>query len=247
MNPIIPRDVVSPRPGSRHDSQPPTRPTDAKFPELLQEVVDTVHNTERGIWSTEFLAKDNPTSLGGKVPKLIKKKLNLGTNKKPKPKNLALAVSMDKPWHLGEFLLEELLRRGVKYKIDKPGTVQFCDADSSYMQVMQDLNTSTSKALDQVFDIKYYWKELRPEDYLGVPGEIFNVDGYPAPQHYRYGAGHGAAAGATYKVIARNLDLSPKMDEHVMHACWCFAQGRSFLGVHLHEDNAEGFRVGLKF
>lgn len=247
MKTQIRRDVVSPRPGNRHDSQAPTRPGDDRYEHLLQEVVDTVHNTEMGIWSTEFLAKGNPSNKGGRVPKLLKKRLDLGTNKKPKPGNLARAVSMDKPWHLGELLLDELLSRGVKYKIDKPGTAQFCDMDSSYMQTMAELMIQTGKALDQVFDIKYFWKEPRPEDYKGVPGEIFNVDGYPAPQHWRYGAGHGAVSGATYKVLARNLKLCGDLEQETLHACWCFAQGRTFLGVHFHEDNTEGFRVGMKF
>lgn len=243
----IPRDRVSPRPGNRHDSQPPLFPGDEGFDESLQEVIDVVKNTEQGIWSTDFLAKGNPSKHEGKVPKLLRKKLKLGTNKRPKPKNLARAVSMDKPWHLGEFLLDELLSRGVQYKNPRPDTIQFCDRDSSYMQIMQEMNEATSAALDRVFDIKYYWQKPRPEDYLGVPGEIFTINGYPAPQHWTYGAGHGAAAGATYKVLSRNLRLSDKMDQHVLHACWCFAQGRTFLGVHFHEDNAEGFRVGLQF
>jgi len=242
-----PRDVVSPRVGKQWGTNPPTRPGDANFEEVLCEVVDTVEATEKGKWSTELIAKNNPTELGGEVPKLIAKKLMLGTDRNPIPRNLALAVAMDKYWHLGEFLLDELLASGEKFKIDKPGTIQFCDKDSGYMQVMTELHKQVPAAMDRVFDIKYFWKQPRPEDYLGVPGVIFTVNGYPAPGHWSYGAGHGAAAGATAMVINRNMDLSADREQQVIHDCWCFAQGRTLLGVHFHEDNELGFRVGMQF
>lgn len=243
----IRRDVVSPRSGNSWGTPPPTRPGDAQFEELLAEVVSTVKMTEQGAWPTEFIAKNSPTPLGGQVPELLRTKLRLGTDARPRPKNMALAVSMDKPWHLGEFLLDGLRAQGVKYKVDRPGTVQFCDADSSYMQIMQELNSSTASALDKVFDVKYHWQEPRPEDYLNIPGEIFTVNGYPAPQHWRYAAGHGGAAGATCAVITRNLQLTLDQEQEVKHACWTFAQARTMLGVHLHEDNELGFNIGLQF
>ena len=241
-----PRNIVSPRPGKRWDSKAPTVKGDADFDDLLCEVVETVKATEMGHWSEEFLQKDNPTELTG-VPELLAKRLRLGTNKYPKPKNLALSVSMDKPWHLGEHLIDELLSRGYKYKVDKPGTAQFCDTDASYMACMVKLNENALKALDRVFDIKYYWKAPRPEDYLKVHGSIFNVDGYSAPGHWRYGAGHGAYSGSTAETVINTFDLPADVEAEVRYACWVFAQGRSFLGVHFHEDNTEGFRVGSQF
>lgn len=239
-----PRDIVSPRPGKRWDSKSPTKEGDPLFEQYLQEVVDVVAATERGAWSTDFLKRGNPTPLEGQVPRLIAKKLRLGTDHRPNPMNLALAVSMDKPWHLGEFLLDALIADGANFKIDRPTTIQFCDKDASYMQTMAELNTECMKALDRVFDVKYYWKQPRPEDYKGVPGVIFNADDMPAPGHYRYAAGHGAVSGATVECLIKNLDLSSDMEQEVIHAGWVFSHGRTFLGVHFHEDNAEGFRIG---
>lgn len=242
-----PRNIVSPRQGNRHGSRPPLRAGTSAFEEALCEVVETVKATEQGSWSTEFLAKGNPTELGGTVPRLIAKKLRLGSDNNPRPKNLALAVSMDKPWHLGEFIHDELIDLGYHYKIHREGTVQFCDPDASMMAFMTDLHTSTAAALDKVFDIKYYWKRPRPEDHLKVHGSIFTVNGYSAPGHWTAWAGHGAAAGATAVVVLRHFDLPADVMQEVIHACWVFAHGRTFLGVHFHEDNAEGFQVGTEF
>ena len=240
-----PRNIVSPREGKQWDTKAPVRPGDETFDEMLCEVVDTVKRTEQNSWPSEFLARNNPTSLEGSVPRLIAEKLNLrGTYA---ARNLAMAVSMDKPWHLGEFIADKLLSEGVTYKNHKPGTIQFCDKEDSYMAFMTDLQNATSNALDRVFDVKYFWQEPRPEDYLGVHGSIFCVDSMSAPGHWRYGAGHGAAAGATVEVILRHFNVTADQAQEVIHAGWVFSHGRTMLGVHLHEDNEVGFNIGRQF
>lgn len=241
-----PRNIVSPRPGNPWDSSPPTREGEPGFDDMLQQVVDAVKMTEMGAWSPDLIAQGNPTELGGEIPALLKDRLGLGSVARPQPKRLALAVSMDKPWHLGEWLIDQLLADGQKFQIDKPGTIQFCDQDASYMQTMTDLQQSTSRALDRVFDIKYAWEQPRPEDYLEIPGKIFAVDNLGSPGHWSFGAGHAAAAAATARVIIRAFRLAADLAQEVIHACWTFAMGRTLLGVHFHEDNVEGFRVGLQ-
>jgi hypothetical protein len=242
-----PRDVVSPREGKRWNTPAPLIPGTPEFADSLREVEQTVARTQAGEWSGDFLSKQNPSELEGQVPRLLAQKLRLGTNKNPRPVALAQAVSMDKPWHLGEFLHDELRRLNVPYKVDKPGTIQFCDKDGSMAAFMGDLNRRWPEALDRMFDIKYYWKQPRPEDFFQVHGTIFTVNGYPAPGHWSYGAGHGAVSGVTANVVKDHFDLSPDLYQEVLHACWCFAQGRTFLGVHFHEDNVLGFKVGRIF
>lgn len=235
-----PRDVVSPRPGNKWDSKAPIRPGNAGFEESLCQVKDAVKMAEMDKWPSQFLAIGNPTDLGGEVPELLKKKLKLMGPKAAR--NLAMSVSMDKPWHLGEFLLDELLMRGVKFNIDRPGTIQFCDKDASYCRTMERITDQYNKGLDRVFDIKYYWKQPRPEDVIGIHGSVFAVDGIGAPGHYSYGAGHAAAASATDTILQQDLNLTPDLSQEVTHACWTFAFGRTALGVHYLEDNAEGWR-----
>ena len=235
------RDVVSPREGKQWDSEAPTREGDAGFDEALQQVKDAVRMAETYHWPGELLAIGNPTELEGEVPDLLKSKLRLTGRRAGY--NLAMSVSMDKPWHLGEFLLDELLDQGVKFKTHRPKTVQFTDIDASYVRTMTRINERALAGLDRIFDIKYFWKEPRPEDYLKVPGCIFTVDDLGAPGHWRYGAGHAAAASATDSVLQEDLDLTPDQSQRVTHACWAFAFGRTPLGVHLLEDNHEGWRA----
>lgn len=241
---VSPRDVVSPRPGRQHDSKSPLWPGDAGFEDSLMEVVDTVARVETGGWPSEFMAKGNPSGSNGDPAELLIKKLSLT---KVAPRRMALAVSMDKPWHLGEMLLDELLARGAQYQEVRPGTVQFCDRTYSYTATMADLLASTSFALDRVFDVKFFWKKPRAEDFMRTPGCIFTVDNLGAPGHWGYGAGHAAVAGATRQVLHRALTLPLELSAMVDDACWQFAAGRTLLGVHFYEDNAEGYRIGLQF
>jgi len=196
---------------------------------------------ETGHWPSELQSIGNPTELGGEVPDLLRTKLRLLGRRASY--NLAMSVSMDKFWHLGEFLLDELLLQGHKFKTEREGTVQFCDTDASYVRTMRRINERVELALDRVFDVKYFWKEPRPEDYIGIHGSVFTVDKKGAPGHYRFGAGHAAAASATDSVLLEDLDLDADTQQRVTHSCWTFAFGRTPLGVHNLEDNAEGWRL----
>ena len=236
-----PRNIVSPRPGKKWDSKAPTVPGETHFEAGLDQVKDAVRAAETGQWPAEIIADGNPTDLDGEVPDLLKKKLRLVGRRASR--NLAMSVSMDKPWHLGEFLLDELLAQGATYKVDRPGTIQFCDMDASYCRVMMRINQAYAIALDRVFDIKYAWEQPRPEDYLEIHPSIFSVDGYGAPGHWSYGAGHAAAARAMAWVIIQELKLTADQIARILHACWVFAQGRTLLGVHFVEDNKEGWRA----
>lgn len=240
-----PRNIVSPRVGKQWDSKAPTRIGDAGFEEQLHQVCESVRMAETGHWPAEYLAIGNPSGLGGAMPTLLKNKLRISGAKASR--NLALSVSMDSYWDLGEFMLEALKKIGVKYKTDKPNTVQFCDTDSSDVAFMVDLHQSCAKALDRVFDIKFFWEEPRPEDYKNIHGTVFTVDRKGAPGHWRFGAGHAALASATYKVLMRHLSIAGDLAMQVMHECFMFCFGRTPLGVHFIEDNLEGWRVGQQF
>lgn len=237
------RDIVSPRPGKQHDSKAPLSLKDGSaFTDALDEVCEVVAMTEGGEWPTEFLAKGNPSGLGGEPPELLKKELRLISRN---PERLALSVSMDKPWDLAVILLDELLARGAKFREDAQH-VQFCDKTNSYTATMMDVMQSVHAALNHIFDIKYFWRKPRPEDYKATPGKQFTVDDLGAPGHWSYGAGHAAAAAAVCQALHRALSLDDEQSAWVKDACWQFANGRTLLGVHFWEDNAEGFRVGLQ-
>lgn len=244
MNDILlqsPRDVVSPREGKRWDTEAPVGPGDEGFEESVQQVKDAVRMAETGHWPAELLAIHNPTELEGKIPDLLRAELSLfGTRAS---RNLAMSVSMDKPWDLGVILLDKLLSEGVKYNTDRPGTIQFCDKDASYVRTVMRINQRVAAALDRVFDVKYFWKQPRPEDFMGIPGSVLTVDHHGAPGHWSYGAGHAAAASATDSVLQEDLALSPDQSQRTAHACWTFAFGRTPLGVHVIGDNKCGWDV----
>ena len=243
--PQSPRNVVSPRPGKQWDSKAPLFPGDDGFEESLHEVCECVRMAEQGHWPAEYLAKGNPTELGGAKPELLKRKLRIsGRNA---ARNLALSVSMDEYWDLGVIMLDVLQSKGVKFKTDKPGTVQFCDKDASRVAFLIDLHTRLGKSIDRIFDIKYFWEKYRPEDYKAIHGSVFTVDRYGAPGHYAFGAGHAAFASTTAKVLIDWLKLSADLAMQVVHECFMFCFGRTPLGVHFIEDNLEGWRVGQQF
>ena len=237
---MAPRDLVSPREGKRHGTNPPLWIGDEGFEESLDEVCDIVDQTELGRWPKEFLAKGNPSGLDGNPPELLKDKLGL---RSLRPQRLALAVSMDKPWHIGEFLVDALLAQGATFKENRKH-IQFCDMDNSYMAIMSDIMVANHHALDRVFDIKYYWRKPRPEDYKEISGAVFTVDGNGAPNHWAYGAGHGAYCGSTAEVILRSMDLTDMQVAWVLDATYQFAQARTLLGVHFWEDNFLGYNQG---
>lgn len=237
---MAPRDLVSPREGKRHGTNPPLWLGDEGFEESLAEVCDLVDQTELGRWPKEFLAKGNPSGLDGSPPELLKDKLGL---RSLRPQRLALAVSMDKPWHIGEFIIDALLAQGATFKVKRPH-VQFCDLDNSYMAIMRDLMFANHLALDRIFDIKYYWRKPRPEDYKQISGAVFAVDNIGAPGHWSYGAGHAAYSGATAEVIMLSMNLTADQTAWTLDATYQFAQARTLLGVHFWEDNFLGYNEG---
>ena len=245
MNIVLqaPRDIVSPRKGKQRGTPAPTVPGDPGFASGLEEVQDCVQMAELGGWPSEALAKGNPTQLEGQMPSLIRNELKIYG--RHACRNLAMSVSMDHYWDLGVLLFNELSKGGVKFANDDgTGHVHFCDYEVSHMAFMIDLLTEIQRSMNNIFDVKYFWKAPRPEDYLGVKGCIFTLDGEGAPGHYGYGAGHAAAARATDRVLRRRLFLSPDLAQQVTHECFTFAFGRTPLGVHFIEDNLLGWRVG---
>ena len=227
-------DLVSTRTGVKHDSPAPRHNEDD-----LQEVIEVRRMVELGEWPAEFLANDGG---GDDIPDLLKSRRDLRLTKR-RPATAALVVTMDKPYSLGVNLADELLARGEKFK-EVRDHVQFCDPTFSYSALLADLATANHKALNHAFDVKYYYKAKRPEQYLKVDPCIFSEDNVGAPNHYSYPAGHGATSGSAEAVINAYFDLNDEMKLKVYDACYQFAHWRTLLGVHFREDNDEGLRIG---
>jgi membrane-associated phospholipid phosphatase len=237
-----PRDIVSPREGKRHGTAAPLMLGDEGFDESLQQVCDALEMAHKGQWPGDLLAIGNPSGLEGAQPELLRAPLNLyGSNA---AKNLAMSVSMDKYWHLLEFLFDKLTSMGIGFKTDRPETVQLVDRDASLAAMMNDFHKNALDVGNIIFDIKYFWKKPRPEDYKAMPGAAFTIDENGAPGHWSYGAGHATFAGLVYFILNKWLKLGKDLAAQVMHECWTFAFGRTVLGVHFIEDNVLGFEIG---
>ena len=229
--------LVSTRQGKRHDSPSPRHDADD-----LQEVIDVREQVALGHWPSEFL--DNRYG-GDDVPDLLQARTALNLTKE-NPSIAALVVTMDQPDSLGIELHNELVARGVKYK-EHQDHVQFCDPEFSYTAFKRDLANANHLALNHAFDVKYYYRAKRPEQYVQVAPCIFSEDKVGAPAHYSYPAGHGATSGSAQAVIESYFDLDSEMKGKVYDACYQFAHWRTLLGVHFREDNDEGLRIGRMY
>lgn len=227
-------DRVSPRAGNKHDSPSPRHNDDD-----LAEVLEVRRMVDLQEWPSEFLMNDGG---GDDVPDLLKSRRALRL-KKNKPSVAALVVTMDKPYSLGVELADELLARGVKFR-EEQDHIQFCDPEMSYSALLRDLASANHKALNHAFDVKYFYKAKRPEQYVMVAPCVLCENEAGAPMHPAYPAGHGATSGSAQAVINKYFDLDSQMSLKVHDACYQFAHWRTLLGVHFREDNDEGIRIG---
>ena len=226
--------TISPRQGNAHDSPAPVY-TQAD----LDEVLEVRRMVELGAWPADFLLNEGG---GDDVPELLLARQHLRLNKR-RPEVAAMVVTMDKPYSLGMELAQELMSRGVKFKEDRPH-VQFCDETYSFSAFLKDLMSANHNALNHVFDVKYYYNALRPEQMLQVDPCLLCANDDGAPNHPSFPAGHGGTSGSAQATINAYFDLTPDMELKVHDACYQFAHWRTLLGVHYRKDNDDGLRIG---
>lgn len=232
----------SPRHGQAHGIDAPLYPGQPGFDEWLNEVVEVRRQVELMQWPRAYL--ENASGTGG-VPELFKlydkryPDRALGVTE-ARPQSAAEIVRMDDPVDLGIVLYKALSAMKADLNRDGPH-VEFVEG---YVQFLRRLSVRIHAALDKIFDVKYFYMLERPETVLGLPGCLFTGDGYGAPNHPSYGAGHGAAAGATESVILNTFDLREEEQAMVRDACYQFAHYRTLLGVHYRADNDVGLAIG---
>lgn len=232
----------SPRQGKAHGIAPPIYPGQSGFDGALSEVVEVRRLVELKEWPRQYL--ENPNG-DGTVPYLF----TLHDERLPlralgvdgvDPATAANIVRMDDPVELGFVLYKALSFMNVD--LNRESThVEFVEG---FARFGSQLGRYVHQALDKVFDVKYHYMLERPETVLGLPGCVFTGDDYGAPNHPAYGAGHGAAAGATEALILRTFDLREEEQALVKDACYQFAHYRTLLGVHYRADNDVGLEVG---
>lgn len=219
----------SPRKGVKHGTKAPSTGRDK-----LDEVIEVRSQVVLKKWPSEYL--QHGEGFGTKPPELLQ---GLGVYRY-NPSTAAEAVRMDKPHDLGVALWDALQKIGVALK-EAYNYIPFVE---QFVHFLSELSAANYKALDKIFDVKYYWMEERPETKIGIAGCIFTGDDYGAPNHPAYGAGHGAVAGATFAVIKKFFDMTADVIALVWDACYQFAHWRTLLGVHYREDNDLGLDIG---
>ena len=229
--------------GKAHGQPAPLYPGEAGFAETLDEVIQVRRSVELRQWPTEYLSKEHPvdSSLGAETPVLLR---NLGISKR-RPSTAAEAVRMDDVTDLGIELFHALRDQGAVLATVADGYGHFPFVES-YAAFVADLGMASLYALKNIFEVKSHFGLERPETVLNLPGCIVTGDEYGAPNHFSYGAGHGAVAGATEVVINKYFRLTDEQKALVKDAVYQFAHWRTLLGVHYRQDNDCGIRVGAE-
>lgn len=225
--------LASPCIGATHGFPNPY--DDSNISDYLTEVLEVRTEVEAGRYPEAFLAKYYPWgNLPEEIPQAL---LNEGLSKS-NPKGLANVVHMDNPIDLGVALCKWLLKAGVKTRHRSSGSIDFIN---SIPQTNKKLSDAILVALERAFDIKYYYGIPRPEELANR-----NITSYPegSPTHPSFPAGHGAAAGATARVLIDHFDVTEEQAQEIKDAAYLWAQFRTLSGVHYAPDNLAGLKAG---
>lgn len=239
--------VVSARVGNHHNIPNPLRPGEDGFCEQMDEVVDVRVDVTNGVWPGDFLERhfgpfqqylsEGAVFDGYDIPEPI---ADAGVTVDD-PQAAALLVQMDWPTDLGRFIYQYLRREGVP--------IRNYD-ESDFVNAMPGFEANLSAHLHKVFELifqaKWYFGCVRPEEYFGIDGCVFTEYPEGCPKHAAYPAGHGGAAGAVWAFITHFFDFTDHRAQLdvVIKAVYHFAMYRTFAGVHTAADNIEGIRFG---
>ena len=224
--------IVNPRVGKSHGLVDPSPFGSDEFNRQREEVKEVVSLVKQGVMPVDFLYDYHPRD--DFDPEHVPDALQMAGIKTPM--DCALAVEMDNPMDLGFFISAELRRMGVPRKQETTPHVPFIE---NIFDINVALAVYTKIAIEKCFDEKYLHMAVRP----GLNRTDADWLIYPNPKHGRFPAGHGGAAGATHLVMTRNYQVDEQIEKLIYDCCYCFAQWRTFSGMHMAEDNLAGLEI----
>lgn len=233
--------LVNPQIGSNvYNVAPPLPVGSQEFLAAYQEVKEVVEDVKRNVWPSWFLRRHDISCDLSPIfmdMRILRKSPLL-------PKDAANLVRMDRPSDLGSICLGWMLNQGAMYKFANLSYIDFIETVS---RCMSDLSEVVTKALYEMFKVKYYFGQPRPEEWGLHIGDVRNIEEfgvYPAPNHPAYGAGHSVVAGATYAFLEKQYNAEQWILDEVKQATLQFGYFRTFAGVHYAEDNKAGWELG---
>jgi len=229
----------SPKVGNAHGAVPPAMPGSLAFEDGLAEVLMVREQVVRGRVPYDFFAKYHPRA--GYDPQRTPAVFR-ASKLKYAARSLTGLVHMDRPIDIGLACWSHLVKTGATLVTPETG---FNDFLNRVPDAHLALSTRICEAMDECFEIKYFYGKPRPEEAAARTGLTWNVTAYPegCPNHPAYPAGHGAAAGAT-SVLFDYFNTTQQQRDDVIDACYVWAMSRTLAGVHYASDNLLGLAVG---
>lgn len=169
------------------------------------------------------------------------------------PKLAARLVRMDHWTDLCTYIENHLHEQGYNLK---PAASDVTPPDIPFIERIRctsETHTRIAQRFEDCFQAKYHYKQPRPvsrihklvdADLAHLPEFHDTLQEYPHPKHYSHPAGHGTAAGATYRSIKQRWDIPEQETKSIRQGCRCFGHFRTFSLMHTASENEEGFKLG---
>lgn len=233
-----PSQLVCPTVGKRHRSNAPLEFGSFAFDEALADVLQVRSETIEEQWSWWYHEKHWPFkfSFVPEVAQPLHAHMDIS-----KPSTGAALVGMDKPEHFPIYMMDWALANGATFKNATRHN------DFALRQVLlEDIADGIKRAQQQFFEVKWYWGAIRPEEALGIQGNIVTPYGPGCPCHPSKWAGHARFA-AVVTVLDKHLLMPDWVKQQIDTATFQFAFFRTHAAVHFAEDNLGGLKGGGLF
>lgn len=234
--PTISTNLVSPCIGKQNGVPAPLPLESKESIEQLEDLVKVRLEVTRNKYPDWFFEKHN---IDPEIPNPIQVSAKVS---RYNPQALANLVHMDDPLELGLALRSYAQREDIPLKTPPNHTGKQFRA--RIISVLPTLASYVNDAMELGFDAKYYYLWPRPEERLGLPGNIITAYEEGCPNHPAFPAGHGTAAGATYRWFKDMYNATPEQLKVVEMTTKHWATYRTIAGVHIFEDNIVGWKLG---
>lgn len=236
--PSIESDIVSPRIGKQHNVPEPSAFGTAEFEKQLDEVVRARLCVGKDIYPDWLFEEYN---VEPEIPQPLREFARVSEGN---PKALASLVHMDDPSDLGRCLRAYAQKENIPLKT--PPKVEHNGKEflRRVQGVMPRLEAMLDESGEMAFEVKYFYMDARPETVLGIPGHEFTAYPEGCPAHPRYIAGHGNFAGTTFRWFKNTYAATPEQLYVARLITLHWAMYRTLAGVHLMEDNLNGWKFG---